>query len=223
MPTRAFPRTSALANPRVDGRRARRERGRRAVIDAVIAILLEGRYPPPVDEIAERSQVSVPSIFRYFDTLDELRQETIDRYFEQYADCFEIPNLGCGSLPDRIRQLVDSRLDLYVTTAGVARIARSQAEVEPVVARNLASRRKRSIDQLRAHLAPERAARTRARAEEVVALVDVITSFEAWDLLVRTHGRSRRQIRTMWLDTLKRILPTTPSPAPPIRPEISGA
>ena len=71
--------------------------------------------------------------------------------------------------------------------------------------------------------AADRAARTRARAEEVVALVDVITSFEAWDLLVRTHGRSRRQIRTMWLNTLKRILSTTPSPARPIRPEISGA
>jgi hypothetical protein len=71
--------------------------------------------------------------------------------------------------------------------------------------------------------AAERAARTRARAEEVVALVDVITSFEAWDLLVRTHGRSRRQIRTMWIETLERVLATTPYSAPPIRPEISGA
>jgi AcrR family transcriptional regulator len=189
----------------------------------VIEMLLEGRYPPPVDEIAKRSRVSVPSIFRYFDTLHELRQETIDRYFEQYADWFEIPALGRGPLADRIRLLVDARLDLYAATAGVARVARSQAEVDPVVARNLASRRKRSIDQLRAHLAPERAARTRARAEELVALIDVITSFEAWDLLVRTHGRSRRQIRTMWLDTLKPILSTTPSPAPPVRPGVSRA
>ena len=56
----------------VAGRRARRERNRTAVIDAMFELIAEGKVPPPAEALAERAGVSVSSIFRYFDNLDEL-------------------------------------------------------------------------------------------------------------------------------------------------------
>ena len=200
--------TAPLAAAPVDGRSARRERGRRAVIDAVLALALEGAFPPPVEEVARRSGVSVTSVFRYFDTLDDLNQATIDAYFATYAAAFEIPLLGQGDRTERIRRLVTARLDLYEATAPIAQIARTLAGSVPVVGDNLDDRRRHTLDQLRAHLAPERERLTRARAEQLVASVDVWTSFESWDLLTRVHRRTRRQVRSTWIDGLEAIIPS---------------
>ena len=56
----------------VDGRNARRVRNRQAVVDATLALLDEGHTDISVDEVVERSGVSKRSIFRYFETLDDL-------------------------------------------------------------------------------------------------------------------------------------------------------
>ena len=59
----------------IDGRRARRERGRSAVIDAAFALAEEGKIPLTTELVAERSGVSAASIFRYFDGLDDLQYQ----------------------------------------------------------------------------------------------------------------------------------------------------
>ena len=75
----------------VDGRRARRERNRLAVIDALFELLVQAERPPSVEEVAAHAGVSVSSVFRYFENLDDLQQETIERYFQRYAPHFEVP------------------------------------------------------------------------------------------------------------------------------------
>ncbi len=58
----------ALSDETVDGRRARRERGRIAVSDAVIDLAFEGNANPTAEQVAKRAGVSVASLFRYFET-----------------------------------------------------------------------------------------------------------------------------------------------------------
>ena len=111
----------------IDGRRARRERGRAAVVDALFELLQERHTLPGVEAIAERAGVSVSSVFRYFDGLDDLREHTIERYFERFAPLFEVPQLGEGPLRQRIARLVEARLDLYDAIAPMAHIARLRA------------------------------------------------------------------------------------------------
>jgi len=189
-----------------DGRRARRERNRAAVIDAMFELLREGRLPPTTEEVADRAGVSVSSVFRYFDGLDDLHGETIRRYFERFAPLFEVPAVPLGSRADRIAALVDARLELYETIAPIGRMARIRAASEPALADTLLDTRHRFARQVRDHLEPDLALADGADAGDRVALVDALTSFEAWDLLRSAHGRSRATIRRAWLAGIERLL-----------------
>src|SRR4051812_46447745 len=63
----------------VDGRRARRDQNREAVLDALGAFYDEGVYTPSTAEIAERAGLSPRSLFRYFDDVDDLNRAAIER------------------------------------------------------------------------------------------------------------------------------------------------
>lgn len=181
-----------------DGRRLRRERNRTAVIDAVFELLVEGHFPPSVDDVAERSGVSVSSVFRYFEGLDDLQQETVERYFERFAPLMEVPHVPGASTEERIASLVAARLDLYEAIAPIARMARHQAPLQPRIARSLHDTRLRFGAQVRDHFAAELDGLGRAQAGDRVALIDALTAFEAWDLLHSVHDRSRRLIERTW-------------------------
>lgn len=189
-----------------DGRRARRERNRAAVVEAMFELIGEGHTPPSVDALSERAGVSVSSVFRYFDNLDDLLQQTVSRYFERFAPLFDVPAVADGDLDDRIAALVDARLGLYEAIHPIARVARVRAPDQPQLATVLAQTRQTFAAQVREHLAPDLAERSPADADDRVALVDTVTSFESWDLLTGTHGRSRRQVRRAWIAGLRALL-----------------
>ena len=197
--------SAVSGTPSVDGRRARRDRGKTAVVDAMFELLQEGQLPPAVEAIAERAGVSVSSVFRYFENLDDLQQRTIERYFERFASLFTIPAIGQGPLDDRIKRLVDSRLDLYEVIGPIARMARARAVDSPRLARTLDQTRSMQAGLVRTHFTPELGSLTPARGDDLVMLIDSMTSFEAWDLLRTTHRRSRQQIRRAWLVGLKAL------------------
>lgn len=197
-----MPEQTAIA----DGRRARRERNRAAVIDAMFDLIAEGHLPPAVDALAERAGVSVSSVFRYFDNLDDLLQQTVSRYFGRFAGLFEVPPVPHGDLDDRIAALVHARLDLYEAIGPIARIARIRAVDQPQLAAVLAETRRTFEAQVRAHFATDLRDRSPAGADDRVALVDCLTAFESWDLLTGTHGRSRRLVERAWTMGLRDLL-----------------
>ena len=93
---------ATLAEEHVDGRTLRRTRNRTAVIAALLEIIREGNLRPGASEIADRAGVSHRSIFRYFDDLDDLVRTAIDHAFEQAGPMADIPDIGSGSLDERI-------------------------------------------------------------------------------------------------------------------------
>lgn len=190
----------------VDGRRARRERNRAAVVDAVFELITEGQGPATVEAIADRAGVSISSIFRYFEGLDDLHQQAIEHHFARVTPLFAIPDMGQGDQPRRSTLFVDARLDLYAAIAPVARVARARALDVPRIAESLAAARALLAAQVRTHFGPEVTALTPARGDDLVALLDALTSFESWDLLVTTHGRTRAQVRRAWLTALGALL-----------------
>lgn len=199
-----------------DGRRARRERGRTAVIDALYSLLQEGVVPVTTDAIVERSGVSLSSIFRYFESIDELQQQTITSHFQRFAHLFEIPAIGIGSPADRIQRYVDARLDLYTAIAPIGRLARARSIEQPMIRASLQQTRVRFSQQATTHFATELATRTPAEAEDLVDLVDSLTSFEAWDLLTVGHDRTRPQIRRAWNTGVSALLAVAISGSQPL-------
>lgn len=181
------------ADPVVDGRRLRRERGRRAVVDAMIDLVLEGHGPPNADEVTDRAGVSQASLFRYFATLDELRQAAIGRYFERFDDLISVPEIGDGPLGDRIDRFVAGRDAFYRRTEPMARLTRRQTDEVADFAATIERVRATFADQVAQHFAPELGRFQPAERQRRVALIAVLTSFEGWDQLA-TLGDDGRAI-----------------------------
>lgn len=179
-----------------DGRRARRERGRLAVIDAMFELLQEGKVPPGVDAVAERAGVSVASIFRYFEGLDDLQLQTLERFRARFEPLISSPIDGDRS--QRIAGFVDARLDLYEQAGAIMAVGRLRALEHAPLVEASARTRGALADQVRSTFQQETAAVTPARCADLVAIIDALTSLESWDVMRKTHARSRAQIARTW-------------------------
>jgi len=191
----------------VDGRRLRRERGRRAVVDATIDLVLEGSPTLSADQVATRAGVSQASLFRYFDSLDELRRAAIARYFERFDALLSIERIGDGSFDERVDAFVASRRELYDRTAPMARFVRRQAPEVDEIARTLERLRSTLADQLAQHFAPELARFDDDTGRRRVAVLAALTSFEVWDQLAPLGDPGRDEA---WRDALTSLLSPTP-------------
>jgi AcrR family transcriptional regulator len=189
----------------VDGRRARRERGRVAVIDAVVDLLQEGATPPIAGDVAKRAGVSPATLFRYFETIDDLQHEATSRFFERNAALFDVPGIGVGSLDDRAERYASARVALYERIAPVARLGRARSFDHPHFAATLHAVRRRMADQVGAHFAPELEALTPAARDDAIALVTTVTSFESWDQMRNDFGRTPQQVRRAWRRAIRAV------------------
>jgi TetR/AcrR family transcriptional regulator of autoinduction and epiphytic fitness len=180
-----------------DGRRARTERSRDAVIDAMIDLVQEGHHLVTAEDVAQRAQVSMSSLFRYFEGLQELQLATIERYLKRYSQAFEITDYCIGDLPTRIASYVASRRALYQQIEPMARLVRARAYEHETLRDLLHRLRINHTYQAATHLelGPELA--------EVVALV---TSFESWDQMTKDYLRTDAHISVIWTQALHNLL-----------------
>jgi TetR/AcrR family transcriptional regulator, regulator of autoinduction and epiphytic fitness len=192
-----------------DGRRARRDRNKVAVVDAYLDLVREGTPRPSVADVAERSGVSYRSVFRYFDDRDELARVAIDRQQERVLALAVIEIDPAAPLGSRIELMVDARVALYEAIAPVARLSRSLAQTQQVLADQLHRSRRFFRAQLRKLFGPELA--VAADADSLSAMLEVVTSFEAYDLLREDQGLGRARARTVMLDALGRVLGNCPN------------
>lgn len=197
---------SNRTEPAIDGRRVRRERGRLAVTEAMIDLVLEGKIPPTSEQVAERAGVSAASLFRYFETLDDLRRATTRLYFDRYADLFDIPDIGHGSFEARIDRFVSSRVMLYERIEPMARLARWRATEVGELDETLHRVRATRADQIRQHFGAELGHLTPAVADDTSMVVATLTSFESWDQARHDHDRTPTQVRRAWATALHKVL-----------------
>lgn len=188
-----------------DGRHARRERSRQAVIAAVFGLVQDGKIPPSVDDVAERAGVSVSSIFRTFDGLPDLQRQALDFFQLEFAHLFVVED---ADVDRRARALahVRSRCELYAVAGGLLRIGRARAlDHEPMV-EGMWRLRRRLADQTRRRFAAETRQLSPAEAANLVALIDATTSPEAFEVMSGVHARSPRQISRTWATALDALL-----------------
>jgi len=195
------------ASTELDGRRARRGRNREAVVDALLELFREGELNPSVAAVAERSGVSLRSVFRYFDDLDEMGRIAIGRHLDSVGHLFDLPAIGEGSRADRIDALVAQRVGLYERVAPVMRAALIRAPFQPVISTALARRRDFLREQVASQFAPELAKLGAAEAAAVLAGADVLTSFESMELLRVDHKLTTAKAAAAIKGSLDRLLP----------------
>jgi AcrR family transcriptional regulator len=189
----------------------------------MLALLQEGKIPASAEMVAERAGVSVASIFRYFDGLADLQTQAYARFRERYASIVAVPDEPrTRPRTDRIQALIDARLELYEQAGGMMLVGRLRAlEHEPLVAAS-AAMRGALADQVRALLGADAGDGSPGGAAGVVAVVDALTSLESWDVLCRTHGRSRSDVAELWRGAITAILAAHAGEAPTDAPAGAG-
>lgn len=177
--------------PRIDGRSARRDANKVAVVDAFLDLIREGVARPSVAEVAERSGVSHRSVFRYFADRDEMARTSIERQQARVRPLLETKVDMKQSLADRVTQLVDLRIQLFDVVAPTARLSRALAPTQPILQDELTATRAALRAGVKRVFAPELAKLKADDAADALAAIDVLTSFESIDLLRTDRGLSR--------------------------------
>lgn len=190
----------------VDGRTMRRTRNRTAVISALLAMIREGDLHPGAAEIAERAGVSHRSIFRYFDDLDDLVRTAIDQAFQDAAPLSAVPDVGHGSLTERIERFVDARLQLFAFVDGTMQVARMRAHSIPSIDEEIAVIVEQFRVQIGEHFTTELGAVEQPAREFLVDAVLVLTSYDSYTIHLRLLGSSVERIRAAWITGLTALL-----------------
>jgi AcrR family transcriptional regulator len=190
----------------VDGRTARRDRNRMAVLDAVLELFSEGNLNPGVHEVADRSGVSLRSVYRYFEDLDELVTAAIDRHLQRTRPLFEIEGLGEGPLPERVTRFTERRLRLFEAVRVIYRASRVRAASDPGVQQDLLDTQQWLADQTQQMFAPELRAMDGPEATDTERTVDLLTQFDSLEHLRHRCGLDRDDTAAYLQRTLTRLL-----------------
>ena len=198
--------TTPLDSDHIDGRTLRRTRNRDAVIVALLEIISEGDLQPGAAEIADRAGVSHRSIFRYFDDLDDLVRTAIDHAFDEAGPMGGIPDIGVGSLDERIAAFVDARISLFEHVDGTMQLARMRAPKIPSINEGIAAIAEIFRVQIAEHFAPELDV---VGEDERLLLVDgilTLTSYDSFSTHHRLLDSDVTRIRAAWVCALRALL-----------------
>jgi TetR/AcrR family transcriptional regulator, regulator of autoinduction and epiphytic fitness len=190
----------------IDGRSARRDRNRLAVIDAAIELFSEGNLRPDPAAIALRCGLSPKSVGRYFEDLDSLIGAAAARQMEQVFPLYQIHAIGQGSLDHRIDDFVRVRLKAYEVMAATYRAASLLALRQPSIQRYLDDARGLARKQIEAQFNTELKPLPAGQRQSRVAAIDALFQSEALDYYRVGRRFSVRLTHTMLVDALTRLL-----------------
>lgn len=165
----------------VDGRTARRDRNRIAVLDAVIELFSEDHLQPRPEEVAQRSGVSLRSVYRYYSDPDELLRAAMERHLERALPLLSIHAIGEGTFDERIDRFIEARLVLHESIASSARAARAAAPRNDVIRAQYDRTRQTLRDQIELHFGHELRALPAARRRAIATAVDALVQLQALD------------------------------------------
>ena len=116
-----------------DGRHERVERGKISVYEALNALFAEGRYNPPIADVALRAGVSERTLFRYFGSYNEVIAGMVGYFYPQVQQYFhaEPPQ---GNLRERLLALVNLRLEFTRKHGVIPRTIEALAHEWPAAA-----------------------------------------------------------------------------------------
>jgi AcrR family transcriptional regulator len=95
-----------------DGRKQRSQRSRKAIVDAMLEIIMDGKMEPSAAEIAERAGVSARTVFRHFEEMDSLYSEMTERMEAEIMPIIQQPFTGEG-WQAQLDQLLERRAVIY--------------------------------------------------------------------------------------------------------------
>ncbi len=194
----------ALAH-KVDGRTARAERTRAAVVDALLDLIGEGDLQPTAQAVAARAGVSVRIVYFHFEDHAKLFATAAARHSERIlADIAPISD--AGSLPARLDNFVALRARVYERVFNVRRAARLYEHLAPHVANTLAFVRALKREEAERVFARELSALPPSLRRDRAAALGAVTSFNSWESLHAHQQLPLEDARRVWRGLIAAVL-----------------
>ena len=197
---------------RIDGRTARRDRNRVAVLDAVIELFAEGNLTPGVHEVADRSGVSLRSVYRYFDDVDDLIAAAIDRHIEAAAPLFAATDGTGATTSDRIRAFCERRVTLFTEVRTVYRAGVIRAADQPRLRERVQGSREALGLQTARTFAADLSELSGRERDVVCEMLDALSQFDTLERLVGERGHDPSDAVEFLCEAFTRILSGDRSP-----------
>jgi len=166
----------------LDGRARRSHQSRDAIVAALFELLGEGHLEPTAQQVAERADVGLRSVFRHFSDMESLYTTLDARLLANVTPMLQ-DDPPDGTASERAAAMVDHRVALFEQILPYKRASNVKRWRSPY----LTAQHRKLVSELRARLLlwlPE----LKAAPPETVEALDQATSFEAWDRL-RTDQR----------------------------------
>jgi len=173
----------------VDGRTARAQRTRDAIVEACVMLVKAGDIRPTAPRIAEEAGVSVRSVFQHFDDLETLFAMVAERSVEGLADLVRPIDSGLP-FEDRVDAFVLQRREMLEAVTPIRRAADVHAPFSPSIRARVQAGHEFFRAQLAAVFEPELARLAGDRRAQALDMLDVAASWSAWEMLRTLDGRS---------------------------------
>ena len=192
----------------VDGRTARAQRTRDALVEACVQLVKDGDIRPTAPRIAEQAGVSVRSVFQHFDDLETLFAMVAERALSNLAGLVK-PVDPDQPFAERVDTFVAQRAQLLEAVTPIRRAAAVHAPFSPGIQARVAAGHQFFRTEVAAVFGRELDADRRDR-ELVIAMLDVAASWTSWEQLRTLDGRDVDGAREVVAALIEAILVRPP-------------
>lgn len=192
-------------SPVSDGRAARAERTRAAVVDALLELIDEGELQPPAQRVAERAGVSLRIVYHHFEDVTGLFLAASARHSARVLADLK-PLSGQGPFAARLDAFVAQRVQLYQRVFHVRRAARLSEHLSPVVAKTLAFVRAVKREEAERVFDRELDALPPSRRRDRACALGAVTSLATWEILCAHQQLTVEDARRVWRGLILAVL-----------------
>lgn len=196
--------TNTEAPSRVDGRTARAERTRAAIVDAHLALITEGDLRPTGEKIADRAGVSLRALWTNFKDMETLYEASGERVLAE-VDAAYRPIAMTLPLAERVDEFCRQRARLLQLIAPTARASHMREPLSPQLRRNRAKHIERVHDEVEVLFAAE-LQRADAGREQLKQALIAATMWPAWSMLRDGLGLSADKALAVMTRTVNALL-----------------
>jgi AcrR family transcriptional regulator len=182
-----------------DGRHKRSEASRRAIVDAMLALVRGGEVSPSAEAVAARAKVGLRSVFRHFANMESLYREMHARIAAEIMPLATQP-FAAAAWREVLGEVVARRADIFERVLPI-RIA---SDVQRHTSLFLETRA-REMNAMQRHTLVETLPKALRDGATLEAL-DLVLSFDTWRRLRRDQGLSPARARAVLEEMVRKLV-----------------
>jgi AcrR family transcriptional regulator len=194
------PTTLAPDRQVTDGRRRRSQDSRARVVNAMLDLVRNGDVAPSAERVAARAEVGLRTVFRHFNDMDSLYREMSVAVESELASALATPLKG-ADWQARLADLIRKRSAVYETITPYKLASNAHRHQSSF----LEAAHDRMVTTARAvlvELVPDEVREN----EDMLAMLELLLSFESWSRLRQEQGQSAQRAREILEFAVMRLI-----------------